>query len=361
MCWESALSRRSSAMTSTTLPINSSPGTGTGLNPRRAFFPAARSRLRSQCRTRPKHCAQSEAATARSAPMTPDRPVASSGAGAPIIGPAGGNRAKVTPRRNRGAAMAGQSSTLDPDTLAKARAAGLDKALAAFPDCVADAARAAALDLADVPAIDGTTDLVGPPCAAGAAGDGAAMADRVRDRRGLCGAAAVAGRTGASAAARNRGAQCGLRRLHPRRCRGRAGNRAPGGNGHFRRPLARAVARHPARRERQYRYRRHADDLPFQNPARQHSARATRRPSPTCAPPAPSCWASSRCTNSRSAARPRSCRSRSRAIRGIPTITPADRRRAPAWRWPPALCRCRSAPTPAARSATRRAIAAWSD
>ena len=61
--------------------------------------------------------------------------------------------------------MAGQSSTLDPDTLdpgtlAKARAAGLDKALAAFPDCVADAARAAALDLADVPAIDGTTE----PC-----------------------------------------------------------------------------------------------------------------------------------------------------------------------------------------------------
>ena len=59
--------------------------------------------------------------------------------------------------------MAGQSSTMDPDTLdpgtlAKARAAGLDKALAAFPDCVADAARAAALDLADVPAIDGTTE-----------------------------------------------------------------------------------------------------------------------------------------------------------------------------------------------------------
>jgi hypothetical protein len=56
--------------------------------------------------------------------------------------------------------MAGQSSTLDPDTLARARAAGLDKALAEFPDCVADAARAAALDLADVPAIDGTTE----PC-----------------------------------------------------------------------------------------------------------------------------------------------------------------------------------------------------
>ena len=54
--------------------------------------------------------------------------------------------------------MAGQNSKLDPDTLAKARAAGLDKAMAEFPDCVADAVRAAALDLADVPAIDGTTE-----------------------------------------------------------------------------------------------------------------------------------------------------------------------------------------------------------
>jgi hypothetical protein len=54
--------------------------------------------------------------------------------------------------------MAGPSSKLDPDTLAKAQAAGLDKAAAEFPDCVADAARAAALDLADVPAIDGTAE-----------------------------------------------------------------------------------------------------------------------------------------------------------------------------------------------------------
>ena len=54
--------------------------------------------------------------------------------------------------------MAGQSSKLDPDTLAKARASGLDKMVIEFPDCVADAARAAALDLADVPAIEGTTE-----------------------------------------------------------------------------------------------------------------------------------------------------------------------------------------------------------
>lgn len=54
--------------------------------------------------------------------------------------------------------MAGSSRKLNPETLAKAQAAGLDRALAEFPDCVADAARAAALDLADVPAIDGSTE-----------------------------------------------------------------------------------------------------------------------------------------------------------------------------------------------------------
>ena len=55
--------------------------------------------------------------------------------------------------------MAGpNASKLDEHTLAMARAAGLDKALAEFPDCVADAARAAAQDLADMPAIDGTAE-----------------------------------------------------------------------------------------------------------------------------------------------------------------------------------------------------------
>lgn len=46
----------------------------------------------------------------------------------------------------------------DLDALARARAAGLDKAVERFPDCVKDAARAAAADLADMPAIDGTTE-----------------------------------------------------------------------------------------------------------------------------------------------------------------------------------------------------------
>jgi len=47
---------------------------------------------------------------------------------------------------------------LDQQTLAMARAQGLEKAVAEFPDCVADAARSAALDLADMPAIDGSSD-----------------------------------------------------------------------------------------------------------------------------------------------------------------------------------------------------------
>ena len=54
--------------------------------------------------------------------------------------------------------MSDPNNKLTGETLAKARAAGLDKALAKFPDCVADAARAAAFDLADVPAIDGTSE-----------------------------------------------------------------------------------------------------------------------------------------------------------------------------------------------------------
>jgi hypothetical protein len=54
--------------------------------------------------------------------------------------------------------MSDPNNKLTAETLAKARAAGLAMALAKFPDCVADAARAAALDLADVPAIDGTSE-----------------------------------------------------------------------------------------------------------------------------------------------------------------------------------------------------------
>jgi hypothetical protein len=47
---------------------------------------------------------------------------------------------------------------LDEHTLAVARAAGLDKAVAEFPDCVAVAARAAAQELADMPPIDGAAE-----------------------------------------------------------------------------------------------------------------------------------------------------------------------------------------------------------
>ena len=50
------------------------------------------------------------------------------------------------------------NNKLTDAALLLAKAAGLDKAIAEFPDCVADAARAAALDLADVPPIDGSSE-----------------------------------------------------------------------------------------------------------------------------------------------------------------------------------------------------------
>ncbi len=55
--------------------------------------------------------------------------------------------------------MSGRSPPHAPlDVFAQARAAGLGKAVEQFPDCVADAARAAAQDLADMPEIDGTAE-----------------------------------------------------------------------------------------------------------------------------------------------------------------------------------------------------------
>jgi len=63
--------------------------------------------------------------------------------------------------------MSGQKTKLDAGTLAKALAAGLDKAVTEFPDCVADAARATSLDLADMPLIDGASEPWPPMSAAG--------------------------------------------------------------------------------------------------------------------------------------------------------------------------------------------------
>jgi hypothetical protein len=59
----------------------------------------------------------------------------------------------------KGLRMAGRSPPDAPlDVLAQARAAGLDKAVEQFPDCVADAARAAAQDRNDMPEIDSVTE-----------------------------------------------------------------------------------------------------------------------------------------------------------------------------------------------------------
>ena len=62
------------------------------------------------------------------------------------------------PRAPRNA-LADPADNIDRlDVLAVARAAGLHKAVERFPDCVADAARAAAADLADMPPIDGAAE-----------------------------------------------------------------------------------------------------------------------------------------------------------------------------------------------------------
>jgi len=55
-------------------------------------------------------------------------------------------------------AMADATNKLSPEVIAAARAAGLDKVLERFPDDIADAARSAATDLADLPSIDGASE-----------------------------------------------------------------------------------------------------------------------------------------------------------------------------------------------------------
>jgi len=57
--------------------------------------------------------------------------------------------------------MSKDQSTLDAFTVARAQ--GLDKAVERYPECVADAARAAAADLADMPAEDMSTAEPWPP------------------------------------------------------------------------------------------------------------------------------------------------------------------------------------------------------
>jgi len=54
--------------------------------------------------------------------------------------------------------MTGSDNKHRLDAFAVGRAAGLGKAVEQFPDCVANAAKAAAADLDDMPAIDGTTE-----------------------------------------------------------------------------------------------------------------------------------------------------------------------------------------------------------
>ena len=82
-------------------------------------------------------------------------------------------------------------------------------------------------------------------------------------------------------------------RLHPARrrsgARGGEGRRGRDDGG----PSARAAARRAGRHQGHHRRRRPADDLPFEDPRRQHGDRRRGRASPSCAPPARSCSASS--------------------------------------------------------------------
>ena len=78
-----------------------------------------------------------------------------------------------------------------------------------------------------------------------------------------------------------------------------------------------------------------------------------RRSSSVCARPAPSSSARPTCTSSRSARPARNRRSGRSAIRSTSRDRPADRAADRRRRWPPAWRSARSAPTPAARFASR--------
>ena len=169
---------------------------------------------------------------------------------------------------------------------------------------------------------------------------------------------AVAGRAGRQPARPHRAARRAAQQLHPRAGR-RGAPRRPRRRGRDRRrPLSRAAARHPDRPQGHLRDRRGRDDRPFQGHAGPCADGRRLRRRPGCARPARSSWASSRRTNSPSAARASTCRGRRRATRGTRPASPAARRAAPAPRSRPGWCSAAPAATPAARSAAPPPIAA---
>ena len=120
-----------------------------------------------------------------------------------------------------------------------------------------------------------------------------------------------------------------------------------------RRTRARPAARRAGRHQGHHRCRRPADHLPFEDPGRQRRRCGRGGDRRSCARPARSSWASCPRTNSPSAGRASTCRSRRRAIRGTRSIIRAARLPAPAPASAPGCSRWRWAPTPADRCAIR--------
>ena len=213
--------------------------------------------------------------------------------------------------------------------LALARAAGLEKALAEFPDDVA-AAAAQALNNAG-----------GDPCA-GRSGRGTVAADARRSRTVTAAALAAVSEAARAFAERTLSpvellSACwsGSEKLDPllhafirldadaAMDAARAAEKEIAAG-----TLPRSAARRADRREGHHRRRRPADDMPLEDPAGQRGAAGRGGDRAAARRPAPSSSASCRRMNSPLAARASTCRSRLRAIRGTRSTIRAARRQA---------------------------------
>ena len=236
----------------------------------------------------------------------------------------GGLARRMIARDERGLEM-------DKDLIAKlAHAAGLDKALAEFPDDVAMAAEQALGNQGAIACRTTRPPNPGRRCA------------RERTVSELHWLTAAEARTAFAAKklspvelmtallARIETARPEAARVHPAGRRCRDGRGARGRDRNRGGPHPRAAARRAGRDQGHHRCRRPADHLPLEDPGRQRRQGRRGGDRRSCARPARSSWASCRPMNSPSAARASICRFRRRATRGTPSIIRAARRRVPA-------------------------------
>ena len=205
------------------------------------------------------------------------------------------------------------------------RRAGLEKALAEFPDDVAAAAEQAANVVERMKAPTDPRAEPWPPMRAGAAYDRSPLDDGRRRSRGNRRQEAFAGRVDDGAVGAHWSARPEATRLYPTRCGGGVG-RPPG------QPKPRSW---PAGRAVRCTAYRSASRTSLMSPACRRPAirkswstmspPPTRSASPSCAAPARSCSASCRRMNSRLAGRASTCLGRRPATRGTPTTIPAAR------------------------------------